>query len=64
MTYLTTHLRAMTVGLVLAVVFQVTFTVCEFVVKYAFSAATRTVGVALREASSCNATPVCTGESA
>jgi hypothetical protein len=31
------QLRAMLVGLTMAVVAQVAFTVCEFVVKYAFS---------------------------
>jgi hypothetical protein len=34
-----TYLRAVAVGLTLAVVCQVVFTVCEFVVKYGFSVA-------------------------
>jgi len=39
MTHLVTHVKAMAVGLTLAVVAQVVFTMCEFVVKYAFSVA-------------------------
>ena len=34
-----TYLKAMTVGLTMAVAAQVVFTVCEFVVKYAVSVA-------------------------
>ena len=34
-----TYLKAVAVGLTLAVVCQVVFTVCEFLVKYAFSVA-------------------------
>ena len=40
MTHVTTYVKAMTVGLTLAFVAQVVFTVCEFLVKYAISLAT------------------------
>lgn len=39
MTHVTTYARAMTVGVTMAVVAFVVFTVCEFVVKYAVSLA-------------------------
>ena len=39
MTHLTTYAKAMTVGVTMAVVALVVFTVCEFVVKYAVSLA-------------------------
>ena len=39
MTHVVTHVKAMTVGLALAIGAQVAFTVCEFLVKYAFSVA-------------------------
>jgi hypothetical protein len=39
MTYVTTYVKALAVGLTLAVVAQVAFTVCEFAVKYAISLA-------------------------
>ena len=39
MTHVTTYVKAMTVGLTLAVLAQVVFTVCEFLVKYAISVA-------------------------
>ena len=39
MTHVVTYVKAMTVGLTVAVVAPVVFTVCEFVVRYAFSVA-------------------------
>ena len=39
MTQVVAHVKALTVGLMFGVVAQVVFTVCEFVVKYAFSVA-------------------------
>ena len=37
MTHVTTYVKAMTVGVTLAIVAQVVFTVCEFLVKYGIS---------------------------
>jgi hypothetical protein len=39
MTHVVTYVKAMTVGVTLAIVAQVVFTLCEFIVKYAVSVA-------------------------